>query len=137
MEFGEMNGVRTITITPNDLPRMTVRSTSASEYLLNRDFHLGDIVIDETGISYCDENGALFKIASDYDQLYAKPNSTVDDWSGYLGVTHGVRAESRKNFYDRIREAYKTMGEDKELFDEHGGTLDEFLSGFSEKKGNE
>lgn len=135
MEFGEINGVRTVTITPEDWRRITVRSTSASEYRLNRDYHFGDIVITENGTSYCNKDGNL--VMFDSSQLYIDPTTiNMDEWNRtYLGRINGASTYRRKNFADRIREVCeRTTQEDNELYDEHGGMLDEFLDEFSEKK---
>ena len=136
MEFSDINGIPAVRITPDDLRRITVRSTSASEYRLNRNFSFGDIVITEDGTSYCNRDGNL--VMFDSSQLYVTPPTSInlDEWNRtYLGRINGSSIYRRKNFADRIREVYgRTIHEDNELYDEHGGILDEFLGAFSKKK---
>lgn len=129
MEFREIGGgIRSITISPDDWCQMDVRSTSSNEYsFAYRNHNVGDVVITSDGICVYDENGLLTR----YESL---PKSSLYD-ERCTRTIRGASATQRVNFAERIRKVFEmTMESDKELYDEHGGTLDEFLSEFSERK---
>lgn len=89
----------------------------------------GDVIPGDWVVIGDDANAAITNTVVHTIQDAIGTGGLTVDWDIFRDVVYPI--ESRPNVIEYV------MEEDRELFDEHGGILDEFLNGFSEKKENE